>query len=173
MAVLNGGSTAFEAAAFGKPVLCLGPSKYQESGFSIHVNGPDEWKKVDLLENHDARLATRKVLRFLYTQMRRFPQFVDYVRADSTTRYRYYSGADVGRLEQQIHTGRVSADDTIVAESERYEDEVIDMMRAQRWAELAEWVEPRPNLEQIKIGRRSVLRLLDGLRDRLPRGDRG
>ena len=174
LAVLNGGSTAFEAAALGKPVICLGPAKYREAGFSIHVNGPNEWNRLALLEDFDPELSTLRTLRFLYVQLRRFPQYVDYVRACSTTRYVYHDGADPDRLTGLITSGRIEPDDPSTCEHSYEERVVLDMLREKEWRALSEyddWSPPGPRLERVR--RRFGLRWLDSVRERLPRGDRG
>lgn len=175
LAVLNGGSTAFEAAVLGKPVICLGPSKYRKAGFSYHVNGPDEWGNlsINILNANDHGALVRQALRFLYVQQRRFPQYVDFVRARSTTSFDYFAGADASRIIDMLTAGAVRPDDDVVADDGVREGVVIDQVLSRDWRTLSAFEEPWPVLPPLSIERRIGLRWLDSVRDRLPRGDRG
>jgi hypothetical protein len=172
IAVLNGGSTAVEAAMLGKPVVCIGPANYCEAGLAIHVNGPGEWGHLSALERHDPLESARRTLRFLYTQLCRFPQYVDYVRAVTTTHYDYCEGADAARLVNMLQTGKVEPDDPTSAATTTAEDSVLAQVFDQRWAALASWEETRKVLSPLTIRRRFGLRWLDMVRSRLPLGDR-
>lgn len=171
--MLNGGSTALETAMLGKPVICLGPSKYQKAGFSHHVNGPEEWGALsgDLISQHDQRESIRLALRFLYVQQRRFPQYVNHVRALSTTRFEYFDGADAARLIALLQSGAVVPDDVTVAQNDAEESVVVDRVLNQDWDALAAYDEVWPELPPLKIERRFGLRWIDNFREKLPRGD--
>ena len=77
----------------------------------------------------DPALIRRKTLRFLYVRSHRFPQFVDYVKAIETTRYRYCEGAEVNRIITMLNTGRISADDPDFADSEQDEKAILDLIQ--------------------------------------------
>lgn len=173
LVVLNGGSTALEAAALGKPVLCLGPAKYQRAGFSKHVAGPEDWGRAAELTGFDGREARRYMLRYLYTQIGRFPQFVDFVRAHKPTEFRYYEGADPKRLISLIQNGRLAPDDADCGDSDALEAETLRRLEQMDWAVLARSVAWKPPGDPLlEIRRRKGLGWIDGFRSRLLRGDR-
>jgi hypothetical protein len=170
--VVNGSSAALEAGACGKKVICLGHSSYEAAGVAIHIDGMDEIGKLGLLANHDPVSTIRHTLRYAYTMAKRFAQYVDYVEALSSTRYRYHAGANPQRVVNALTSGQLEADDSEIATDDKSETLVVQMMIEKRWAELA--VKPKDvdkNMDLIDIGRRRGLRWLDNLRDKLPRGD--
>jgi len=172
--VLNGGSTALEAALLAKPVICLGPARYREAGFSLHINGPNEWNKLNELGSIPAEEAMVRVLRFVYAQMCRIPQYVNHVRADTPTTFRYYEGANPERLAQLLTGGELQPDDATCAKSDAEEREVVERIKRAEWSRLSSfdaWSPPGAQLTTIR--RRMGLRWLDGYRARKPRGDLG
>lgn len=170
--VVNGGSAAFEAGACGKMVICLGPATYEHAGIAVHINHENDLGRLNDLKLHEPLNIVRKTLRYGYTMTRRFPQYVDFVRAQSPTRYRYYEGADQDRIIKQLLTARIEADDAEAAAEGSGEDKLVSLVIGKRWKELAEFVEPGCSRKTLKIGRRSSLRWLDPVRDKLTRGDR-
>lgn len=173
MVVMNGGSSAVEAGACGKQVVCLGPSGYQFAGFVRTFCSPDDLAVAEGPELIDANVVIRKTLRYLYLRARRFPQYVDFVRALETTRYEYYEGADPERILSMLRTGAVIADDPAFAGTSTEEDAVVDTLRQKKWQELAGYKPSRINLPPLKVERRVGLRWLDWARSKFPRGDRG
>ena len=173
MVVMNGGSSAVEAGTCGKQVVCLGPSGYQYAGFVQTFCGPEDLAAAEGLDPIDAETVIRKTLRYLYLRARRFPQYVDYVRALETTRYEYFEGADPERILSMLRTGTVLADDPSFAETSMEEDTVVDALRQKKWQELANFKPSRKNLPPLKVERRVGLRWLDWARSKFPRGDRG
>ena len=121
----------------------------------------------------DPDTVIRKTLRFLYLAARRFPQYVDYVRAVETTRYTYFEGADAERLVSMLRTGAVLADDEAYAIDTTGEDPVVEALVQKNWGALADYVDPRPDLEPLKVARRVGLRWVDKVRAAMPLGDRG
>ncbi len=175
VAVLNGGSTALEAAALGKRVVLLGMAKYARAGFSLSLQTPEEVDNAaSLFQYSDAASARRRMLRFVYCQMSRLPQFTKFVRAEEPTTYRYYAGANPSRLERMIVTGQLEPDDAEEAADGRHEDDFIESLAEGEWSELAtetaRFVPPGP---VTKIDRRLGLRWTGRLRQRFRRGDRG
>lgn len=171
--VVNGGSSAVEAGVCGKQVICLGPSTYQSAGFVRTFNKRDELWQDGALDMLDSDIVRRNTLRFLYLRSRRFPQYVDFVRAKDTTSYSYFYGGDPDRLEAMFRTGGVLPDDEHYAEDTSYEDEIIRLFIKHDWEALADYVEDRPQLEPLKICRRQGLGWVDKIRARMSRGDRG
>ena len=172
MVILNGGSSAVEAGACGKQVICLGPSTYEKAGFVQVFRSRLEMDENDL-KSIDADTIRRKTLRFLYVRSHRFPQFVNYVKAIETTRYEYFKGANSERIIEMMKTGDIQADDPTYAESERYENEVLDLLAKREWKKLADYEEQIQPTTQLNISRRAGLKWVDGFRARFSRGDRG
>jgi hypothetical protein len=170
--ILNGGSSAVEAGACGKQVVCLGPSTYQRAGFVSVFNSRAEMEEKGLKEL-DPNLVRQKTLRFIYVRSHRFPQFVDYVKAIETTRYRYFEGAQADRIVSMLKTSRITADDSEYADTDQFEHEVIEALGRSDWGGLSDYQPPVPVLTPLKIERRRGIRWVDGFRSKFARGDRG
>lgn len=170
--VMNGGSSAVEAGACGKQIICLGASSYEYSGFVR------TFKSRSDLNNKQAHLdlnpedIMRKTLRYLYLRSRRFPQFVDYVKAVETIKYRYFEGGDPVRLENIILTGQLVADDDSHASDQSHEDQVVELLSEKKWGELAAYENKPIDRKEFFIKRRLWLRWVDETRALWPRGDR-
>ncbi|NYT38024.1 capsule biosynthesis protein [Allopusillimonas soli] len=170
--VMNGGSSAVEAGACGKQVFCLGPASYQAAGFLKTIMTREDLALPEFHEPLDREDVLRKTLRYVYLRYGRFAQYVEYVRAESTTKYAYYRGADPDRLLSMMQSNRIYADDPVFADSLDDETEVVSMLNDKNWAALAAYVNQRPDLEPLYVGRRKGLRWIDDFRAKLPRGDR-
>lgn len=170
--VMNGGSSAVEAGVCGKQVICLGPSTYQKAGFVRVFHNRDEFFRPGALEPLDVDMVIRKTLRFLYLRSHRFAQYVDYVRAIETTRYAYFDGADPERLISMLKTGSMTADDPTYSSDYSGEGEVVEALKRKDWGKLADYEVPRPDLKPLKVERRAGLRWIEGVRAKMPRGDR-
>lgn len=169
--IVTGGSAAFEASCLGKPVISLTPSTYRTAGIATHITSPAELPMVQRALKAD-RHRVRCGLRYGYTHTYRFSQYVDFVRAVSTTRYRYFSGADPQRIANVLSTGRVEADDPAVAAGTTGEDEVLGMVEARQWQPLIEHPPEAAARTELRVRRRAGLRWIDSLRDQFPTGDR-
>jgi hypothetical protein len=169
--IVTGGSAAFEAGALGKPVVSLAPSAYQTAGICATVLSVAELGRLAEVFDVAPRERIRRALRYGYTHIYRFSQFVEYVQAVTTTRYRYYEGADAARLVRMLASGEVEPDDPDVACGTNGEDGVIAQVQARDWQRLLLLDEPRP-MREISIRRRRALRWIDALRERFPLGDR-
>tara|TARA_B100002003_G_scaffold223508_1_gene228065 strand:- start:8122 stop:9459 length:1338 start_codon:yes stop_codon:yes gene_type:complete len=170
--VLNGGSSAVEAGACGKQVVCLGPSTYQEAGF-VHVfRSRAELGASDGELSLDPELVRRKTLRFLYVRSHRFPQFVPYVKAVETTKYRYFRGARAEVLIRMLREGRICPDDPEFSETEATENGVLRKLENAEWAKLADYQTPLEVGVPFEINRRAGLKWIDGFRAKFARGDR-
>lgn len=173
LVVMNGGSAAMEAGVCGKQVVCLGPVNYESAGSVRVFRDRDALRRAGAQTPLDPDAVIRKTLRFLYLSARRFPQFVDQVRAVSTTRYEYFEGASAERVVAMLQTGRLEPDDPSFASDTAGEDSVVEALRRKEWALLADYVPPRPGAPRLPVERRAGLRWLDGLRAKFPKGDEG
>ncbi len=173
--LVNGGSAAFEACCMGKPVVSITPSTYRAAGMVNTVMSPEQL--VDLRSSLVPQAQrVRRALRYGYTHIYRFSQYVDFVHALSTTRYRYAHGADPLRIERMLVTGQIEPDDALRAEDEQAEDEVVAQIQARDWDGLMNWAEAdatsRPAPTYLTVQRRAGLRWMDALRERFALGDR-
>lgn len=176
--VLASGSAALEAAALGRQVIATAPSTYQEAGFRTDASSPTRMRQVRLhadLPPAERVVAERRLrrlgLRFCYTMTHRLPQYVQHVRALSSSEYRYPAGADPQRFMNLLSTGRLQADDEHFATGEAEEDAVLERMAAGEWASLA--AAPDADAREFpRVHRRWLLRPIDFIRAKLPVGDR-
>lgn len=170
--VLNGGSAAIEAGVLGKRVLSLSPANYTHAGIATTALGPRDLEHGVDWPEISTRDRIRLTLRFIYMSARRLPQFNDYVQPLSTTRYRYFQGADPSRLDHALLEGKLLPDDATHAADTREEDEIIDTVEKRVWPMLAAYAHPKPSLPQFDVQRRSSMRWVDGLRGFFRHGDR-
>lgn len=173
LVVLNGGSSAVEAGVCGKQVICLGPVNYENAGFVRVYRDRASLHQAGALNPLDADSIIRETLRFIYLSARRFPQYVDHVRALETTRYAYFDGADPRRVVSMLQSGRVQANDPGFATDGRGEDEIVAALKEKQWQQLADYLAPSPELNPLDIRRRVGLRWIDQVRAKLPKGDQG
>jgi len=171
MVVLNGGSSAVEAGACGKQVVCLSPSVYDGAGFSRTFTKKLDLYRVDALSDISPDIVIKNTLRFVYLMAKRFSQFTDYVHARKTTDYIYYHGADVNKLINMLNTGTIQADDPDFATNELDENAIIVLLTKKKWKDLANYNEIEQKDMSFELKRRPLLRWVDGLRSMLPRGD--
>lgn len=169
--VVNGGSAAFEAGALGKQIVALGTSIYQKAGFQITYCGPEDKPNLALIGRQSPRDIASKVLRFAYTFNFRFYQYVEDVRAETTTVYRYNPDAEAAKLEQLIERRHVSPDTEVIAANADGENRVLDFLEERDWAALSAAQPPIPE-NFARVSRRGLFRTLDGIRARLRHGDR-
>lgn len=173
MVVMNGGSSAVEAGACGKQVICLGPSSYDAGGFVRSFVDKRDLHRSDALVDIDPEIVIRKTLRFVYLRAKRFPQYVDFVKAIKTTEYAYFEGVSAEKIINMFKTGKLSADDKSFSSNELDEAEVISALFNKQWEQLAEYKsEHHAYQEPLIIQRRFGLRWLDGFRAKWARGDR-
>jgi len=171
--VMNGGSSAVEAGACGKQVICLGASHYDKCGFVRAFVNKNDLYRTDALNDIDPEIVMRKTLRYVYVRAKRFPQYVDHVKAIETTKYEYVDGADPQRLLDMFATGKVLPDDDKFSDNESDEDAVISALEKRDWQLLANYVVPEQKAtKSLLIQRRFGLRWLDGFRSMFARGDR-
>lgn len=177
--VLASGSAALEAAALGKQVIATAPSSYQEAGFRTDASAPERLRDLVLdidLPEAQQRAAQERLrrgaLRYVYTMAHRLPQYVEHVKALSTTAYRYVPGADPQRLIELVRSGVLVADDASAASDTAGEDVVLQRMIAGDWASLALPAEAAPASASAGPRRRWFLQPVDFIREKMPVGDR-
>lgn len=175
--VVASGSAALEAGALGKQVIGIAGANYQMAGIREAACTESQLKslilRVNLPEDEQKKIAARirrNTLRFAYTITHRLPQYVDYVKCITPTKYSYKEGADGNRLIQMLKTGELMADDLEYAQSEQEETTILDLMGQLRWMDLI------GNEEDSGVGksirRRFPFATLDKIRNFLPHGDR-
>jgi hypothetical protein len=176
--LLASGSAALEAAALGKQVISIGPSHYQEAGFRTDASTPEALARVTLdvdLPAEERAAAQERLrrgtLRFLYTVAYRLPQYVQHVKALSTTSYRYVPGADPQRLVDLLRTGELHADDAHASPDALGEDRVVALLRSGEWESLRQPPTDGPAASD-RLRRRWFLQPVDYLREKMPVGDR-
>jgi hypothetical protein len=169
--VVTGGSAAFEAAALGKPVVSLTPSTYRNAGIAVTVLSAADLEGLARRIELPARERIRGALRYGYTHIYRFSQYVDFVKAITTTRYRYFDGADPMRIDRMLRSGEVEPDDPTSAGDTSGEDSVVAGVEAGEWEGLLQYDEA-PRGREMGVHRHAVLRWIDALRERFPKGDR-
>jgi hypothetical protein len=179
--IVSGGSSALEAGILGRQVIGICPSTYACAGLEDSVHGPASLGDLRLDVDRDeasragrAQYRKQRTLRYCHTMVYRIPQYVPYVRAITTTRYEYRPGADPHRLSKLLRTGILEPDDPEAATSSAGEDDVLALIEARRWEDLA-FDPPLPESpaseKYVDVRRRPLFRPIDGLRDRMARGD--
>lgn len=176
--IVANGSAALEAGTLGKQIISIAPSIYQEAGFRDPAVQPHQLGALRLHADLDeAELARRResiprlTLRFAYTMVHRVPQYTRYVRAETTTRFKYDMSADPQRFIDLLRSGELRADDEEWADDLGAEDEVLQRITRREWAELLDVPEPG-NRHYESLRRRLMFRPVESLRHRMPLGDR-
>src|SRR5665213_3597929 len=171
LVVVNASSTGVEAGLRGKPVVGIGHAPYEDAGFSVHIQDDSSWSFLDELKRHDPARAIRRTLRYLYTYGRRFTQFEDYVRAQTTVRYEYLRGADPSRLVRMCQNRRLEADDPTSGTDDEAETSIVRLVEQGDWEALGKWEQSPLRSPRLLVRRRFGLRWVDDVRSMLPRGD--
>jgi hypothetical protein len=176
--VVVSGTAALEAGFLGKQVIGIAPSAYQAADMRDSVVTPAQmaglrlWVDMDDAEHAQRRReAARQTLRFLYTMLQRIPQYTRFVKAETTTRFRYDFSADPRRFIELLQTGVLQPGDAAHAASPADEDAVLDVIQARRWEQLAEMPADESG-EFQPLQRRLLYRLVDWVGQWKPVGDR-
>jgi hypothetical protein len=174
MVILNGGSSAVEAGACGKKVVCIGPATYQTASFCTTLKDFDSISRFNPSANNlSSDDIIRSTLRYVYLRAARFPQFVHYVKAQTTTHYSYFAGADPLRLINMARSGRILPDDSKVASDKNDENLILLMTKNKRWKDILSIKElEKGKKEPLYIKRRLLFKWVDQARNIFPRGDR-
>lgn len=176
--VVANGSAALEAGLLGKQVIGIAPSIYQYAGFRDSAMSPSELSLLRLHESLevDARVQAqahiaKQTLRFAYTMVHRIPQYTEFVRAETTTRFRYDHRADPQRFVDLLRTGELKADDSSYASDSSAEDAVLKIIGERDWQRILDGAPlSAPPLEPMQ--RRWMFRPIDRVRTWMPVGDR-
>ena len=95
-----------------------------------------------------------------------------FVRAESSSRYRYVAGADPTRLTRLLRSGQLETDDAKFAADEAAENEVLDTIARRDWEALKP-IPPSTQSEPVQaVRRRWMFRPIDTIRGWMPVGDR-
>lgn len=180
--VVASGSAALEAGVLGKMVITTSPSIYHLAGFTVNVHGPDEVHNLDRVKAQLDRGAdrlplcdevARLSLRFAYTMVWRFPQFVSYVRVRQTTKFDYFNGEDLQQFTRLFtHQALAPDDDSYDASGISGENEALSIVRARKWDQLDNPPETDERGDRMLIQRRAVYRWVDLLCRMAKVGDR-
>jgi hypothetical protein len=176
--VVANGSAALEAGFLGKQVIGIAPSAYQAADMRDSAMTPAQMASLRLWadmgeagQTGRQRAAARQVLRFLYTMTCRIPQYTRFVKAETTTSFRYDFSADPRRFIELLQTGTLQPDDARHAASTHDEEPVLDAIRAGNWASLGE-LPARGSGRCEPLRRRPLYRLVDWVAQKKPVGDR-
>jgi hypothetical protein len=171
--ILNGGSAAIEAGALGKKIVNLGTSPYKGASFCCFLESRESIKNFSGFDDWiDKKTVISRTLRYVYSALARFPQYFDYMRAQQSTDYIAYKGADPGRLSAMLNSGIVTADDDSFG-LPGDEDEVVDLVAARIWGRL---LEISPEFQTSFTGKLNIQKVipfnyLDMARKYIARGD--
>lgn len=173
IAILNGSSAAIEAGALGKKIVNLGTSAYKGSTFCCFLESKESIRDFLGFDDWISKKAIiSRTLRYVYTALARFPQYVDYMRALQPTDYVAYKGADPNRLSTMLNTGIVSSDDDSFGMAED-EEKVVELVAARAWEKLIE-ISPEYQTsfrERLNIQKSIPFNYLDMCRKYISRGD--
>ena len=172
--ILNGGSSAVEAGALGKQVICLGHSTYEKAGFVRTFLTKEDMYVKKMHNNLDKMTIIKSTLRYVYLRAKRFPQFVDYVKAKTTTEYEFFKGAHTDKIIKMFQTKDIEPDDSIYADDDEGENGIVELLLEKEWHTLVAFKESidKKYKERLHVQRRVGLNFIDSIRKLTPRGDR-
>ncbi|MBM4316173.1 MAG: hypothetical protein FJ116_01670 [Deltaproteobacteria bacterium] len=168
--IVSVSSAALEAGLLGKKIYSVCPSSYHTAGFTLNIHNQEGLYQTSntLLKEE----IIRKTLRFIYTLSCRIPQYVNYVKAESSFGYKYFKGADPSRFMKMITDRALSADDeTYSSEGNQDEDLVIQLLMDVKWQEILNLSVSNSGGERESILRRPSYRWMDKVREFAPVGD--
>jgi hypothetical protein len=175
--VVSSGSAALEAGALGKQIIAVAGSNYQAAGFRDEAYNEEQLKLLTLHADLPKKQAEelqdnirRLTLRFCYSITHRAPQYVDYVKAVTPTKYTYKNDGNPQRIINLLKSQSLTPDDTNQSKSNHEENYILNIIKTKQWDSLIK--DNSINIEHSKINRRHLYRSLDWLRDKMPHGDR-
>lgn len=166
--LLGHGSAAVEAGLLGKTIISISPSIYQKAGFCTLAFSHDEVKNINIIKLSKTEII-RQTLRFLYTMNNRIPQYVNEVRAETTTSYNYHQIKN-SKLSTLIESLTLKADDATYSENTESENAIIHQIENELWQNLPSLHHKKPGSFLIK--RRSIFKYTDTIRSFFKNGDR-
>lgn len=162
--IVNGGSSAVEAGACGKKIVSLGPCVYQEAKFLTTLKN---YKEINNFSGFDSWISgedvIRYTMRYMYTSLKRFPQYTEYVRALSTKQYRYKDGANPERLMKIFSTSQLIADDENFCHDSSEEDRFISELKEFNWGGMKMSNEDANNEKYLNIPSGSIYKMIDSI----------
>lgn len=178
--LLGNGSAAFEAGVLRKTIVATGPSPYLRAGFTLNVHDKESLDAMPdasglLTKNSgEKRETARQALRYIYTMTHRIPQYVDAVVPETTTEIQFDMNTNPARFINLLTDGNLQADDETYGQDQAGENQVLDLIANQSWAELLNVGRNEINGEvQYKSLERLVgYNLITKLRPLFTRGDR-
>lgn len=176
--IMNGGSSTIEAATLGKPVVCLSPSQFQDSGFvTTYTSRESMIDSPSLFIDINPNMITKYAMRHIYTAARRFPMFVDEVKAISTTKYEYADRYVSSKpLIEAIISQKLTAYDSDHCNDDAYENRLIALLHGHKWDEILNmescFDSCRDDSKKRIIQRRKCFKYVDFIRECFKRGDR-
>lgn len=175
--IMNGGSSTIEAATLGKPVVCLSPSQFQDSGFvTTYTSRESMLEATGLFKQITPDQVTKLAMRHIYTAARRFPMFVDEVKAITTTQYEYADRTISSKPFIEVLSGqKLTAYDSEHSDVDDYENDLVKLLHSMKWDEIVNmkscFDRCRDNKPKRRIQRRWWFKHVDYLRNYLKRGD--
>lgn len=176
--IVASGSAALEAGALGKQIIGVGSANYQKAGIRDDATSMSQLKKVRLWSTlskseqaEESSRVSKKTLRFAYTVSYRIPQYTNYVKCITPTRYKYLDGADGYKLINALMSGKLTSDDLIYSYSEDCENSCLNLVRNKQWDRLV-LCSVHSNSDEYSIQKRFPYSVLGYLRNFLPAGDR-
>jgi hypothetical protein len=171
LVIVNGSNAAMEAGAAGKQIICFGKSQYQNADLAVHLQSEDDWSQLKDPVIKSREDIVRATLRYVYCVGWRFPQYVNFVRGLKPTSYEFFPGGNADPVIRMLKENRVDADDPEYDTDTAGEDRIIELCLNSRWLELAGYENGSPPGQKLDLKRRPLFRLIDRVRDMLPKGD--
>lgn len=170
--LLNGSTAAIEGGSLGKKIVNIGLSAFKGVEFCVSL---ETKKSINQFKGFDKWMPKeqiiRKTLRYVYIALARFPQYVNYVRALSTTECVAYKGANPERLDKIVKTGNLEADDNEVGTSLE-ENEILNLIIDRSWERLLKLSQIQiRDKNQIFLSRSFPYNQIDQIRKVFKRGD--
>lgn len=177
--IVAASSAALESGLLGKNIITISPSIYHSAGFSCNVH---EAAQLDRLDQFSARgfgqstqervAIQRQALRFAYTMVWRFPQYVSFIRAQTTTKYGYLQGADPQRLIDLLRGKELQADDSLFSEDQKVETEILGLVADGQWELILQEASASAVGPGEGVHRRGLFKYIDQIRALSDVGDR-
>ncbi|MEX0598633.1 MAG: hypothetical protein WD512_19275, partial [Candidatus Paceibacterota bacterium] len=109
--IVNGGSSAIEATLMGKLVYNVFPAKFSKAKFVTNIFSKNDNVTLEKLETNLKKERIKYCLRYLYFNMRRFPQYINAIRVKSSIQNEYNFETDSKQLTHVLSTQTVGLSD--------------------------------------------------------------
>ena len=162
--IVNGGSSAVEAGTLGKKIVSLGPCVYQEASFLKTLKNYDE---INSFSGFDSWISSEEVIRYtmryMYTSLKRFPQYTDHVKALTTKQYRYIAGANAEKLVTIAKTSNLCADDVNIHCNSLEENSFISDLKELKWQAFASSNRDSDSGNAINLSNNFIYKMMDSI----------